>query len=157
MCLFFFFRFVDTLEQADDMAIDIPHIWLYLAELLSPMLREGGFSMRELFRYWEICSWVIHLTLRLATKMAPCCQSYLDCSTSWTFQTALFTNPIIKKVTQSPLEQIFLVYMIFLFCSFPKWINVRVYIEKSSEQRWKVFRNEAVISENSHLSRSDVA
>ena len=39
------------LEQADDMAIDIPHIWLYLAELLSPVLKEGGFSMRELFRY----------------------------------------------------------------------------------------------------------
>uniref|UniRef100_A0A3Q3WIT3 Uncharacterized protein n=1 Tax=Mola mola TaxID=94237 RepID=A0A3Q3WIT3_MOLML len=41
--------FADTLEQADDMAIDIPHIWLYLAELLSPVLREGGFSMKELF------------------------------------------------------------------------------------------------------------
>lgn len=33
------------------MAIDIPHIWLYLAQLLSPVLKEGGFSMRELFRY----------------------------------------------------------------------------------------------------------
>ncbi|KAM7006731.1 eukaryotic translation initiation factor 4 gamma 3 isoform 1-T2 [Tautogolabrus adspersus] len=41
--------FAETLEQADDMAIDIPHIWLYLAELLSPVLKEGGFSMRELF------------------------------------------------------------------------------------------------------------
>ncbi|CAL8336792.1 unnamed protein product [Lota lota] len=41
--------FADILEQADDMAIDIPHIWLYLAELLSPVLSEGGFSMRELF------------------------------------------------------------------------------------------------------------
>ncbi|KAK7912534.1 hypothetical protein WMY93_012745 [Mugilogobius chulae] len=41
--------FSDTLEQADDMAIDIPHIWLYLAELLCPMLKDGGFSMRELF------------------------------------------------------------------------------------------------------------
>ncbi|XP_062317767.1 eukaryotic translation initiation factor 4 gamma 3 isoform X5 [Osmerus eperlanus] len=40
--------FADTLEMADDMAIDIPHIWLYLAELLSPLLRDGGFSMREL-------------------------------------------------------------------------------------------------------------
>ncbi|XP_034170013.2 eukaryotic translation initiation factor 4 gamma 3 isoform X3 [Pangasianodon hypophthalmus] len=39
----------DTLETADDMAIDIPHIWLYLAELLSPLLKEGGISMRELF------------------------------------------------------------------------------------------------------------
>ncbi|XP_060766148.1 eukaryotic translation initiation factor 4 gamma 3 isoform X3 [Neoarius graeffei] len=39
----------DTLEMADDMAIDIPHIWLYLAELLSPLLREGGIPMRELF------------------------------------------------------------------------------------------------------------
>lgn len=50
-CVFWLVRFADTLEQADDMAIDIPHIWLYLAELLSPVLREGGFSMRELFRY----------------------------------------------------------------------------------------------------------
>ncbi|KAM3621369.1 uncharacterized protein V6R79_010350 [Siganus canaliculatus] len=41
--------FAETLEQADDMAIDIPHIWLYLAELLSPVLGDGGFSMRELF------------------------------------------------------------------------------------------------------------
>ncbi|XP_017305983.1 eukaryotic translation initiation factor 4 gamma 3 isoform X2 [Ictalurus punctatus] len=39
----------DTLEMADDMAIDIPHIWLYLAELLSPLLKEGGIPMRELF------------------------------------------------------------------------------------------------------------
>uniref|UniRef100_A0A8C9WK20 Eukaryotic translation initiation factor 4 gamma 3 n=1 Tax=Scleropages formosus TaxID=113540 RepID=A0A8C9WK20_SCLFO len=45
----FFKGFVDMLELADDMAIDIPHIWLYLAELLSPMLRDGGISMRELF------------------------------------------------------------------------------------------------------------
>ncbi|XP_014872728.1 eukaryotic translation initiation factor 4 gamma 3 isoform X10 [Poecilia latipinna] len=41
--------FTDTLELADDMAIDIPHIWLYLAELLSPLLKDGCFSMRELF------------------------------------------------------------------------------------------------------------
>lgn len=33
------------------MAIDIPHIWLYLAELVNPVLRERGISMRELFRY----------------------------------------------------------------------------------------------------------
>ncbi|KAG7493404.1 eukaryotic translation initiation factor 4 gamma 3 isoform X2 [Solea senegalensis] len=45
----FYKGFAETLEQADDMAIDIPHIWLYLAELLGPVLREGGFSMRELF------------------------------------------------------------------------------------------------------------
>nr|XP_061793761.1 eukaryotic translation initiation factor 4 gamma 3-like isoform X2 [Nerophis lumbriciformis] len=45
----FYKGFSDILEQADDMAIDIPHIWLYLAQLLSPVLREGAFSMRELF------------------------------------------------------------------------------------------------------------
>lgn len=45
------YRFSEMLEQADDMAIDIPFIWLYLAELLSPLLREGGINMRELFRY----------------------------------------------------------------------------------------------------------
>ncbi|XP_031818548.1 eukaryotic translation initiation factor 4 gamma 3 isoform X7 [Sarcophilus harrisii] len=44
----FFKGFSDTLELADDMAIDIPHIWLYLAELVTPMLKEGGISMREL-------------------------------------------------------------------------------------------------------------
>lgn len=46
--LTFFCRFADTLETADDMAIDIPHIWLYLAELVTPTLKEGGISMREL-------------------------------------------------------------------------------------------------------------
>ncbi|XP_036387006.1 eukaryotic translation initiation factor 4 gamma 3 isoform X2 [Megalops cyprinoides] len=45
----FFRGFVETLELADDMAIDIPHIWLYLAELVTPVLREGGVSVRELF------------------------------------------------------------------------------------------------------------
>ncbi|XP_051735410.1 eukaryotic translation initiation factor 4 gamma 3 isoform X7 [Ctenopharyngodon idella] len=45
----FFKGFSETLEIADDMAIDIPHIWLYLAELVTPVLREGGISMRELF------------------------------------------------------------------------------------------------------------
>ncbi|KAL2090484.1 hypothetical protein ACEWY4_012747 [Coilia grayii] len=41
--------FEETLELADDMAIDIPHIWLYLAQLLAPLLKEGGMSVRELF------------------------------------------------------------------------------------------------------------
>uniref|UniRef100_A0A8U7P8G8 Eukaryotic translation initiation factor 4 gamma 3 n=1 Tax=Corvus moneduloides TaxID=1196302 RepID=A0A8U7P8G8_CORMO len=46
----FFKGFSETLELADDMAIDIPHIWLYLAELVTPMLKEGGISMRELIQ-----------------------------------------------------------------------------------------------------------
>ncbi|XP_051515924.1 eukaryotic translation initiation factor 4 gamma 3-like isoform X4 [Myxocyprinus asiaticus] len=45
----FFKGFSETLEFADDVAIDVPHIWLYLAELVTPVLREGGISMRELF------------------------------------------------------------------------------------------------------------
>ncbi|XP_019712219.1 eukaryotic translation initiation factor 4 gamma 3 isoform X4 [Hippocampus comes] len=45
----FYKGFADILEQADDMAIDIPHIWLYLAQLLTPVLKDGCFSMRELF------------------------------------------------------------------------------------------------------------
>uniref|UniRef100_A0A3Q0SQ97 Eukaryotic translation initiation factor 4 gamma 1 n=1 Tax=Amphilophus citrinellus TaxID=61819 RepID=A0A3Q0SQ97_AMPCI len=40
----------EILEVAEDMAIDIPHIWLYLAELITPMLHEGGHPMGELFR-----------------------------------------------------------------------------------------------------------
>ncbi|XP_075893466.1 eukaryotic translation initiation factor 4 gamma 1-like isoform X1 [Nelusetta ayraudi] len=39
-----------TLGAAEDTAIDIPHIWLYLAELLNPMLHQGGISMGHLFR-----------------------------------------------------------------------------------------------------------
>uniref|UniRef100_A0A8C6LYL9 Eukaryotic translation initiation factor 4 gamma 1 n=1 Tax=Nothobranchius furzeri TaxID=105023 RepID=A0A8C6LYL9_NOTFU len=42
--------FQEILEVAEDMAIDIPHIFLYLAELLTPMLHEGGIPMGELFR-----------------------------------------------------------------------------------------------------------
>lgn len=49
MCLCSF-RLQDILEVAEDMAIDIPHIWLYLAELITPMLHEGGIPMGELFR-----------------------------------------------------------------------------------------------------------
>ncbi|KAK9515856.1 hypothetical protein VZT92_026458 [Zoarces viviparus] len=41
---------VETLEAAEDMAIDIPHIWLYLAELITPMLHEGGIPMGQIFR-----------------------------------------------------------------------------------------------------------
>ncbi|CAL8366789.1 unnamed protein product [Boreogadus saida] len=40
----------DTLEMAEDMAIDVPHIWLYLAEQIVPMLQEGGIPMEQLFR-----------------------------------------------------------------------------------------------------------
>ncbi|XP_060902127.1 eukaryotic translation initiation factor 4 gamma 1-like isoform X3 [Labrus mixtus] len=40
----------EILEVAEDMAIDVPHIWLYLAELITPMLHEGGIPMGELFR-----------------------------------------------------------------------------------------------------------
>lgn len=56
-CVLFFLYFVfgdcrleDTLEAAEDTAIDIPHIWLYLAELITPMLHEGGIPMGQLFR-----------------------------------------------------------------------------------------------------------
>ncbi|XP_013881883.1 eukaryotic translation initiation factor 4 gamma 1 [Austrofundulus limnaeus] len=38
------------MEVAEDMAIDIPHIFLYLAELITPMLHEGGIPMGELFK-----------------------------------------------------------------------------------------------------------
>ncbi|XP_029473094.1 eukaryotic translation initiation factor 4 gamma 1 isoform X7 [Rhinatrema bivittatum] len=40
----------EILEIGEDMEIDIPHIWLYLAEIITPMLLEGGIPMGELFR-----------------------------------------------------------------------------------------------------------
>lgn len=44
----FFTGLSETLELADDMSIDIPHIWLYLAELVTPMLKDGGIVLKEL-------------------------------------------------------------------------------------------------------------
>lgn len=43
-------RLYEILELAEDMEIDIPRFWLYLAELVTPMLQEGGVPMGELFR-----------------------------------------------------------------------------------------------------------
>ncbi|KAG7272924.1 hypothetical protein CRUP_002504 [Coryphaenoides rupestris] len=40
----------EILEEAEDMSIDVPHIWLYLAQLIAPMLHEGGIPMGPLFR-----------------------------------------------------------------------------------------------------------
>ncbi|KAB5550135.1 hypothetical protein PHYPO_G00050330 [Pangasianodon hypophthalmus] len=41
---------MEVLEVAEDMAIDVPHIWVYLAELITPMLHEAGIPMGSLFR-----------------------------------------------------------------------------------------------------------
>ncbi|XP_060743868.1 eukaryotic translation initiation factor 4 gamma 1-like isoform X4 [Tachysurus vachellii] len=41
---------MEVLGVAEDMAIDVPHIWVYLAELITPLLHEGGISMGSLFR-----------------------------------------------------------------------------------------------------------
>ncbi|XP_068504818.1 eukaryotic translation initiation factor 4 gamma 1a isoform X5 [Syngnathus scovelli] len=46
----YFKGLLEILEVAEDMAIDIPHIWLYLAEIITPMLLEGGIPMGQLFR-----------------------------------------------------------------------------------------------------------
>ncbi|XP_048460202.1 eukaryotic translation initiation factor 4 gamma 1a [Rhincodon typus] len=40
----------EILEIAEDMEIDIPHIWQYLAELIVHMLHDGGIPMGDLFR-----------------------------------------------------------------------------------------------------------
>lgn len=35
----------ETLEFSEDMEIDIPHMWLYLAELITSILQEDGVPM----------------------------------------------------------------------------------------------------------------
>ncbi|XP_044540458.1 eukaryotic translation initiation factor 4 gamma 1-like, partial [Gracilinanus agilis] len=40
----------EVLEAAEDMEIDIPHVWLYLAELVTPILRESKVPVGEFFR-----------------------------------------------------------------------------------------------------------
>lgn len=46
---FWLCRLEEILEVADNLAIDIPFIWLYLAQIVTPML-EGGLPMGQLFR-----------------------------------------------------------------------------------------------------------
>ncbi|KAJ1087472.1 hypothetical protein NDU88_000643 [Pleurodeles waltl] len=41
---------LEILEIGEDMEIDIPHIWQYLAEIITPILLEGGIPMAEVFR-----------------------------------------------------------------------------------------------------------
>lgn len=48
--IFTYHRLSDILEIAEDMEIDIPHIWQYLAELIVHMLHDGGIPIAELFR-----------------------------------------------------------------------------------------------------------
>ncbi|KAM9759491.1 eukaryotic translation initiation factor 4 gamma 3 isoform 5-T5 [Menidia menidia] len=90
----FYKGFADTLELADDMAIDIPHIWLYLAELLSPVLKEGGFSMRELFselskpllpvgRAGILISEILHILCKQMSHRTVG-SLWRDCGLSWT-------------------------------------------------------------------------
>ncbi|XP_053728325.1 eukaryotic translation initiation factor 4 gamma 1-like isoform X1 [Synchiropus splendidus] len=43
------------LEMVEDLVIDIPHIWLYLAELIRPMVQEGVVPMGALFREISKC------------------------------------------------------------------------------------------------------
>ncbi|XP_034029869.1 eukaryotic translation initiation factor 4 gamma 1-like [Thalassophryne amazonica] len=40
----------EILETAEDMAVDIPYIWLYLAQIIVPVLHQGRVLMGELFR-----------------------------------------------------------------------------------------------------------
>ncbi|KAF5900718.1 eukaryotic translation initiation factor 4 gamma 1-like isoform X1, partial [Clarias magur] len=40
----------EILEAASDMAVDIPEIWLHLAEIITPVLHDGGIPMGVLFR-----------------------------------------------------------------------------------------------------------
>ncbi|XP_062847598.1 eukaryotic translation initiation factor 4 gamma 1-like [Trichomycterus rosablanca] len=46
----YFKGFQEILEVAEDIAVDIPHIWLYLAEIITPMLQDEGVPMAQLFR-----------------------------------------------------------------------------------------------------------
>uniref|UniRef100_A0A2K6NAZ2 Eukaryotic translation initiation factor 4 gamma 1 n=1 Tax=Rhinopithecus roxellana TaxID=61622 RepID=A0A2K6NAZ2_RHIRO len=51
----------EILELAEDMEIDIPHVWLYLAELVTPILQEGGVPMGELFSRLSVNICWIHV------------------------------------------------------------------------------------------------
>ena len=51
----------EILDVAEDMSTDIPHFWLYLAELITPMVHEGGIPMGQLSK--EISKTLIPLGL----------------------------------------------------------------------------------------------
>ncbi|XP_062851459.1 eukaryotic translation initiation factor 4 gamma 1-like [Trichomycterus rosablanca] len=46
----YFKGFQEILEVAEDIEVDIPHIWLYLAETITPVLQDEGIPMARLFR-----------------------------------------------------------------------------------------------------------
>lgn len=45
MIVSFRFRLKEVLEFAEDMAIDIPKIYTYLGELISPMVEDGSIQL----------------------------------------------------------------------------------------------------------------
>ncbi|KAK2822412.1 hypothetical protein Q5P01_022477 [Channa striata] len=69
----------EILEVTEDMVIDIPHIWLYLAELITPMLHEGGIPMGQLFREilkplvppGKVGLLLVHILKLLCKEMTP--------------------------------------------------------------------------------------
>jgi len=43
--LILYFRLHEILQYAEDMEIDIPKIWKYFGELISPMIQQGSVNM----------------------------------------------------------------------------------------------------------------
>jgi len=48
--LCFVFRLDQTFEFAEDMEIDIPQLWKYLAELMAPTAFDGNLNLDDLFK-----------------------------------------------------------------------------------------------------------
>lgn len=63
-------RLEATLDTLGDTAIDLPDIWFDAAELITPMLYQGGIPMGQLFRWATQNRWVI-LFFKLMRK-TPC-------------------------------------------------------------------------------------
>ena len=61
------FRLNEILEFAEDMVIDIPKIWTYLAQMVAPMVIGGSLSMQKLVEILKTA-----LADSTAKLLAPC-------------------------------------------------------------------------------------
>ncbi|XP_062857043.1 eukaryotic translation initiation factor 4 gamma 1-like [Trichomycterus rosablanca] len=74
----YFKGFQEILEVAEDIAVDIPHIWLYLAETITPVLQDKGIPMAQLFRevakplltMKKAATLLVHIINQLSKKMS---------------------------------------------------------------------------------------
>lgn len=99
--MFFCYSLHKVLELADDIVIDVPNLWDYLAEFLSPIVLQCRLSLSFLssvpsslvcIRY---CSWDLIATIYTCCSWAPV---KLDCWQSRSWCSVVSTWPVMTML-----------------------------------------------------------